>query len=124
MAYNISKRATLSIRSFVSIIIIIILLFVINNTITSFQELSHGKKILEELNKELEDEKKQQAYLKERLSYVKTDKFIEEEVREKLGLVKEGEYIVIAPAPFEKSKQVSKNADEIPNWKKWWKLFF
>lgn len=123
MAYNIRKRSALSIRSITSLFIIVILLFAIKNSFSSLSGLSSGKERLTDLQRTLQKEKKENAYLKERLSYVQSDQFVEEEAREKLGLVKEGEYIVIAPPPTDKVKE-DETIDTRPNWKKWWELFF
>ena len=65
--------------------------------------------------------------LKRRLEEVKTPFFIEEQARDKLGLAREGETIVIIPQ--EKLDQVlgvAKKAEEVklPNWLGWLKLFF
>lgn len=75
------------------------------------------------LKKELEAEKKKNQFLKQRLFYVKTDEFVEEQARKKLGLVKPGEHTVIAPPEPPKGKETIE-IDKTPNWEKWWKLFF
>lgn len=123
MAYNIRKGMSLSIRNIISIAIIIILVFAIKSSTERFSELSSGKKRLSELEITLDKEQKKNAFLKERLSYVQSDTFVEEEARNKLGLTKEGEYVVIAPPPINKDKK-NEIVDNTPNWKKWWELFF
>lgn len=65
--------------------------------------------------------------LKHKLEEVKTPAFLEEQARDKLGLVKEGETIVIIPE--EKLNQVLGITDKIeeiklPNWQGWLKLFW
>jgi len=65
---------------------------------------------------------------KEQLEYVKSAEFLEKEAREKLGLAREGEVVVILPENVEElisanQPQISENQEE-PNWKKWLKLFF
>jgi len=66
--------------------------------------------------------------LKDRLTQIDSPGFVEEEVRNKLGLVKEGEKVVLVPrqsGPSTGSGQAEENKDaELPNWKQWWKLFF
>lgn len=99
------------------------MVFAIKNSFSSFSGLSSGKERLTDLEMSLQEQKKENAYLKERLSYVQSNQFVEEEARDKLGLVKDGEYIVIAPPPTDKIKQ-PENIDARPNWKKWWELFF
>lgn len=65
--------------------------------------------------------------LKKQLEYVGSDAFIEKEARDKLGLGKAGETILVLP---ENLGSIGVNPSEIsanqnlPNWEKWWKLFF
>lgn len=49
--------------------------------------------------------------------------FIEKEAREKLGLVKPGDTIVLLDASRE-AVLVDSVDMSLPTWKKWWKLFF
>ena len=81
------------------------------------QEATERLHLLEVKNKEL----------KKRLEEVKTPAFLEEQARDKLGLVRDGETIVIIPE--EKLNQVmgvTEKLEEIklPNWMGWLKLFF
>lgn len=59
--------------------------------------------------------------LKRELVYKKSDEFIEGEIRNKLGLAKEGEAIVIVPKEGEEEVGEEKS---IPNWQRWRELFF
>lgn len=105
------------------IFLIIILLFLIKNTIFSiFDTLKNGK-VSNSLQTQLVSEQKKNKFLKERLFYVKTDNFVEDEARRKLGMVRVGEHTVIVPSEPEKdSKPIE--IDTRPNWEKWLKLFF
>jgi cell division protein FtsB len=70
----------------------------------------------------LENLKRENQELKEKLEFVQTPEFMEKEARDRLGLVQEGEAVVIMP---EKITDVqANNQEELPNWKKWWQLFF
>lgn len=77
--------------------------------------------ILKELQTELQGKKEQEVLLTQRLSVAKTDEFVENEARSKLGLVREGEKIIadekLKPAP------AAIVAEESSNWQKWLKLF-
>lgn len=70
---------------------------------------------LEEKNRELQTE----------LKRVQGADFIEEEAREKLGMAKEGEKIVILPTsiPGELSEDFSNQPQPKSNWRRWWELF-
>lgn len=103
--------------------IVIFLLFIIKNIVVSIINLNQNSQIVTNLINQERDEKKQNQFLKERLYYVNTNEFIEKQAREKLGMVKSGEHIVLAPPASSTSSEIKIN-DTIPNWKKWWKLFF
>ena len=78
---------------------------------------------MEEKVLRLEEKKKE---LSEKYQYYQTPEFIEEEARNKLNMAKPGETIVILPPNLEELLSRSKTQAEplIPNWKKWWNLFF
>lgn len=79
--------------------------------------------VLVDAKKELEKEKSENEKLKAQLSYAKTNEFIEQEARNKLFLVKEGEQEVVLDSKL--LKEDSKNKKEHKeNWQKWWDLFF
>jgi cell division protein FtsB len=69
-----------------------------------------------------------QITLKNDLSKSLTAGYIEREARDKLGLAKPGETVVIMPASGSgnKAMEVKQPQDELrlSNWKKWWELFF
>lgn len=90
---------------------------------------SSGQKI-DEARSELADVKKEQEKLKSELQYVNSDYYKQKEARDKLGLAKPGEIVVVLPSddvlrrlsPRKLSSDVSEPPE--PNWHKWAKLFF
>lgn len=89
-------------------------------------------KVKNEINSQqerLEELKNKNQELKTNLEAVKSDAFIEKIARDKLGLAKEGETVVVLPSE-EILKQISPQSKEEeeslpdPNWKKWLKVFF
>lgn len=65
--------------------------------------------------------------LKDRLSQIKSSSFVEQQARDKLGLAKPGETVVVIPQEvLDKVLRVNKKIEEIklPNWLGWWKVFF
>lgn len=64
--------------------------------------------------------------LKKQLSDIQTLEFIEEEVRNKLGLAKAGETVVVIPDEKLKSVLGASSSAQIrfPNWLGWLKVFF
>jgi len=69
---------------------------------------------------------KEQPELLGKRQYYQSEEFIEEEARNKLGLSRPGETIVILPPNVgEILGQKEKTSEkEIPNWQRWWRLFF
>ena len=67
--------------------------------------------------------KKENNDLTEKLKNVESSEFIERQAREKLNLQREGEVVVVLPqdVAIESKPQVQ---TEVPNWQKWWRLFF
>ena len=77
--------------------------------------------MVKQSDRELEAAQKESEELKKKWEYVQSPEFVEKEAREKLGLGKLGEVVVILPSPISPNSQAS-NPNE-PNWKKWWKLY-
>ena len=77
----------------------------------------------------VEELKQKNQELAQQLETIKSDQYIEKQIRDNLGLVKEGEVMIILPedeildklAPVDMEEQ---NILPDPNWKKWLKLFF
>src|SRR3989337_1746833 len=89
------------------------------------QEIKRMTKEKEEKVKALEEEEKD---LEKKLEEVKSDDYIEKQIRDKLGLAKEGEIVVILPPPevLRKFAPEDREEEEVlpdPNWKKWARLF-
>ncbi len=103
--------------------LIIILLVLIKNIASSIIRLNDNGDIVTSLKNDLYTEERRNVFLNERLYYVKTNEFVESEAREKLGMVKEGEFIILAP-PTHTNTKIAEIVDITPNWQKWWKLFF
>jgi len=104
------------------IVVVIVFLIVINNLVHSIYDIWSKQDLLNQAQKELTKEESKNQKLKAELSYVQTQKFIEEEARNKLFLVKPGEQQVLIP---NKSIETSKTqVKQTPNWQKWLNLFF
>lgn len=100
------------------IFIIIVLLVIIKNLGSAIVDNLQGKSIITSYKTTLSERKNQHAFLKEQLSYVKSNQFVEEEARNKLGLVHGSEVVVIAPQP--EKKLISRTTSTpLPNWQIW-----
>ena len=108
--------------AFVIALLIISLMRNITKTITAQKRIQKEKARVENLR--VENEK-----LRERLEKEMSEAYIEKQMRDKLGLAKEGETIVILPDEETLKKLAPGLLSEedvlpAPNWKKWLNLFF
>jgi len=103
-------------------------LYLIVSFSRSIFDLYQKSKEIEKERLKVEALKIKNEELKKQLEYVRSQEFLEKEAREKLGLVREGEVVVILPENFKEAigndySQTEKDK-EVPNWEKWWKVFF
>lgn len=109
-------------------ILIAISVFAIINLSGSVLDLFQRRNIIRDEQKRLDALKKRHDELTQRLAYVQTPAFVEQEAREKLGMAKEGETVILTdqtmplPDTVDMHKQVS--SGDLPNWKRWWRIFF
>ncbi len=66
--------------------------------------------------------------LEQQLEILKSDFYIEKQLRDKLGLAKEGEIILVLPEPEIVKKLAPKLPEPVvvkpkPNWQKWLEIF-
>lgn len=106
-------------------VIVLLSLSLIGNIV---RILGANQKLTEAKNKILAAEKEQKD-LERKVAEAKSPEFIEREARDKLGLAKEGETVIVLPdAQTLKLLAPTHEKDETflpdPNWKKWMKLFF
>ena len=77
----------------------------------------------EELKKELLGLEIEKENLLKKKAYYQSDEFIEDQARNILNMGKPGERIVILPDDFLKEEAIQE-AKSLPNWKKWFEIFF
>jgi cell division protein FtsB len=100
--------------------------------ISTFRNISRVAAIRSDVEKErqkLEKIKAENASLEAQIAKAQSSGFIEQQLRDKLGLVKEGEVIVVLPdedtlRKLAPPQLIEENTLPDPNWKKWEKLFF
>lgn len=109
-------------KRIISIVAIILILLTIKNIISSINRLRDTAEVAKRQEEQLRHQQQTHAFLQEQLKYVQTDEFVEQEARNKLGLVKQDEYVVLAPPPTKNSENEEDRSDD-PNWKKWIQLF-
>jgi hypothetical protein len=73
----------------------------------------------------VKEAEKENESLKKRLFEVRSDDFVEREARDKLGMGKEGEMILILPEMNKLEASSAKDSEERQEtWRKWWNLYF
>lgn len=113
------KKATLGFIIFISLVVAYNILTQIMGAVKSGERLSQAAETvykLEAKNKEL----------KKKLSDIQSPEFIEEQARNKLGLGKIGETVVIIPEETLKLVMNASQSAQVrhPNWLGWLKVFF
>lgn len=112
-------------RLILRIIIAFICLLVLISAPRSLRNLWQKRSIIWEKQAGLEREKAKNEELKQKLSEVQSTQFIEKEAREKLGMAKEGETVVLMPNDkWPMLNDENKTTSNVPNWQQWWNLFF
>ena len=123
MAYNITKiKPTSTIKKILFLVAIIVCLIIINGLLHSIYNLWQKQDLVVKAKEELNREILANQELRVQLSYVKSDQFIEQEARNKLFMVKEGENSVIVPPDLIKKKGEKKEIVLVP-WQQWINLF-
>ncbi len=111
-------------RRFTKLVILVVSMLLMVELVRSSWRLWKKQDIVAERQGELAEVEAENRELTRQLEEAKTEGFVERVAREKLGLVKEGETIVVMPnAKFQMPNEEEKGA-ELPNWKRWWGLFF
>ena len=77
-----------------------------------------AQKVVDAQNR-LEALKAENEQLKHELDYKKSDKFAEEEIRNKLGLAKPGEEVYVVPKENSEQLTVNSSQSDKTNWQKW-----
>lgn len=102
--------------------VILALLLIVNST-KRLSSLRNTSAKVGEAQQQLEALRRENEDFKRELEYKKSGQFVEEEIRDKLGLVKRGEAVVILPKDNQ-SEAVVDSEPSTPNYIKWWNLFF
>jgi len=109
----------------VGLAIIILISFPLAKNISRRYKLN---KEIQGLGKEISDLETRNKDLKQLISYLESDQFVEEKARLDLGLKKEGESVVVIqenPADASKaSNEENAKKENLTNFDKWWNYFF
>lgn len=86
-------------------------------------ELWQRRDIVEVRERELMRLKQDTIQLEKTLLDMKSESYVERIARDKLGMIKEGEILVMLPMNATLSGE-QHTQGVVPTWKKWWSLFF
>jgi len=92
--------------------------------VRSVYTLSKKKGIVAERQQVLAELTAKNEELHQQLEEATSPAFIEQAARDKLGLVREGETVVIMDKSQITNLNDQERSQELPSWKQWWSLFF
>ena len=110
-------------RRFLRWFIIIICLYMIVTTSQAIVDLWRAGDKLTSREQELAGLEAQQKELLKQKETVESQEYLERAARNQLGLSKPGEEVIIIPSDLLATGQTA-SPEAIPNWKKWWRLWF
>lgn len=107
---------------------ILILAFLASSFVKSYSRIRLGDDLIEKTSNKLQKMEEENKNLAEQLEMVKSEEYREKQFRDKMGLVKDGEIVVVLPEAEELRKLVPDLPVESepklkPNWQKWLELF-
>lgn len=106
-------------------IIPLISLFVSIGFIQSIAGYLFRGDVVDEHREALISEEKRNKELKIRLEEATSAAYIEKQAREKLGLARQGDTIILMDkSQISSPNDQTKQREQFSNWKRWWKLFF
>lgn len=128
MKESIFSKINNKFKKMLGYIVWMLVIFLIISTVGNLKKVERIKEEIEREKVRIAKIEAENRELEEAIALAKSSEFIEEEIRNKLGLVKSGEVVVVLPD----EETLRKLAPEIreeedilpdPNWKKWLKLF-
>src|SRR3989338_4380478 len=107
------------------LVILVILVIAYNLAIQILKATKSGERLSQAAESGYQLEIKNKT-LKQKLKQIQSPQFIEAEIRNRLGLAKAGETVVVIPEERLKSVLGTSSPVQIrlPNWLGWWKVFF
>lgn len=109
---------------FVRILIILISFGLCVSAGGTILDLWHKRDLVINRQKDLTRITKENQALKRELNETKSESYVERIARDKLGLVREGESIVLLTQSPNGNIGGGGDIKILPNWQKWWRLFF
>lgn len=107
---------------------LVLFMVLLSSLIKSIRRVNEGQKLINKSEAKFFKIRQENEKLAEQLKIIQSDEYVEKQLRNKLGLVKEGEIVVVLPEA-EVVKKLSpiipeeEEAKPKPNWQKWLELF-
>lgn len=122
------QSANLKLKRSLRYIFILLTLLLSLSLIRNIIKISQAGRAIDDASLRVEKLKEENLELNKRLGKVQSEEYIEGELRDKLGLAKEGETIIVLPEEDVVRSLAPKLVEEEetlpdPNWKKWIHLF-
>jgi cell division protein FtsB len=116
-------------RVYSNYLLIFIFLLMFASLIRNILRVVESNKRIEKAQDQVEKLKKENEELEEKLAVTKSEGYIEKQLRDKLGLAKEGEIVIVLPdekilETLAPSLEEEEETLPDPNWKKWLKMFY
>lgn len=111
------------------LLILVLGIYLIVSLVQQSVSLWRAEERIKMAQRKAEEARQENEKLVEELKYVQSEEFVEKEARDKLGLGKEGETIVVLPQDLiekkvDKVKKEQEEQEKIPNWQQWKEVFW
>ena len=128
MLEKLVESAKVKFKSSLKYVFIFLFIFLSLSLIRNIIKISQAGKRIEEESRKVSKLEEENTELKKKIGEVSSEDYIEKELRDKLGLTKEGETIMVLPDESVIKSLAPKPEKEEetlpdPNWKRWLKLF-
>ena len=129
MFEKLTTKIKTGLKTYLNIVYVGISLLMLVSLTRNIMKVREAKERLKEKEDYIEKIREENDELSQRVEIFKSEEFVESQLRDKLGLAKEGETIIVLPdeETIKKFTPSDEKEEEIlpdPNWKKWFKLFF
>lgn len=116
-------------KSYSEYLLILLSILLIISLARNILKIRGADRKIEDANRELEDSRVENQELKVEIEALQSDEYIEKQLRDKLGLAKESEIILVLPEEeiLKKLAPRKENEEEAlpdPLWKQWLNLFY
>ncbi|OGM17425.1 hypothetical protein A2V56_01560 [Candidatus Woesebacteria bacterium RBG_19FT_COMBO_42_9] len=125
---NILEKVKIKAKTLLGLAAWVLALFLLISTIRNIGRVRSINSAVQAEKDKVEKMKEENAALEAQIAETQGSAFIEKQIRDKLGLAKEGEAIVVLPdaeilKKLAPQTPVEQNSLPDPNWRKWVKLF-